>query len=43
MAEGGKSRMETKVKNNNDKYTVSIEYDNDRLVKIIRAKIQEQN
>ena len=31
------------LKNNNDKYTVSIEYDNDRLVKIIRAKIQEQN
>lgn len=31
------------LKNNNDKYTVSMEYDNDRLVKIIRAKIQEQN
>ena len=31
------------LKNNNDKYTVSIEYDNDRLVKIIRAKIQKQN
>ena len=28
------------LKNNNDKYTVSIEYDNDRLVKIIRAKSQ---
>lgn len=31
------------LKNNNDKYTVSIEYDSDKLVRIIRAKIQEQN
>ena len=28
------------LKNNNNKYTVSIEYDSDRLVRIIRAKIQ---
>lgn len=31
------------LKNNNDKYTVSIEYDSDKLVRIIRVKIQEQN
>lgn len=30
------------LKNNNDKYTVSIEYDSDKLVRIIRVKIQEQ-
>ena len=28
------------LKNNNDKYTVSIEYDSDKLVRIIRVKIQ---
>ena len=31
------------LNNNNNKYTVSIEYDSDKLVRIIRAKIQEQN
>ena len=30
------------LKNNNDKYTVSMEYDSDRLVRIVRVKIQEQ-
>lgn len=30
------------LKNNSDKYTVSIEYDSDKLVRIIRVKIQEQ-
>ena len=30
-------------KNKDDKYTVSIQYDNDGLTRLIRAKIQEKN